>query len=80
VTGFVRGYQRLWSGVDASQNQGQNILFLYQFQSAVGASGYAGGELLRILLAWIVFNVQLPQPRIVACDEGTSKFRVTQIV
>jgi len=41
VTGFVQGWQRLWSGVDAVQNDGQNFIFLYQFRSALGADGYA---------------------------------------
>lgn len=41
VTGFVRGYQRLWSGLDPTGGQGQNLMYLYEFQSPVGAAGYA---------------------------------------
>ena len=41
VTGFVRGYQRLWTGLDAQQNDSQNFIFLYEFQSQKGAEGYA---------------------------------------
>jgi hypothetical protein len=41
VTGFVRGFQRLWTGVDSDSNDSQNFIFLYEFQSAKGAQGYA---------------------------------------
>ena len=44
VTGFVRGYQRMWTGVTGSPPHlidNQNFIFLYQFQSAKGAAGYA---------------------------------------
>ena len=42
VTGFVRGYQRQWTGLDAEQKKdSQNFIYLYQFQSAKGATGYA---------------------------------------
>jgi hypothetical protein len=36
--GFVRGFQRLWIKASAAD---ENILFLYQFRSKAGATGYA---------------------------------------
>ena len=40
-SGFVRGYQRGWTNLDASGQEAQNFVFLYQFASPTGAQGYA---------------------------------------
>ena len=39
--GFVRGYQRGWTNLDAKGQEAQNFVFLYQFKTPTGAQGYA---------------------------------------
>ncbi len=40
--GFVRGYQRQWTGVDANGDAlNQDFVFLYQFRTPEGAQAYA---------------------------------------
>jgi len=39
--GFVHGWQRQWTNLDASGREAQNFVFLYQFKTPTGAQRYA---------------------------------------
>jgi hypothetical protein len=39
--GFVRGFQRQWTSLDAKDGEAQNFVFLYQFKTPTGAQRYA---------------------------------------
>jgi hypothetical protein len=42
VAGFVRGYERQWTGIDSSGDAvNQDFVFLYEFKTPEGAAGYA---------------------------------------